>query len=38
MVHQHDPEKRMPVFRKDHAQRNDWSGMLNPRNRIPLQR
>jgi hypothetical protein len=34
----HDPEKRVPIFRKDHAQTKRWSGMTIRRKIIPLER
>jgi hypothetical protein len=33
---EHDPENRVPVFRKDHAQTKDKSGMTIRRKVIPL--
>src|SRR4051794_39449931 len=33
---EHDPEKWIPVFGKDHAQRRSWSGMTIRRKVIPL--
>jgi hypothetical protein len=34
---QHDPEKWVPVFRKDHAQTKRWSGMTIRGKVIPRQ-
>jgi hypothetical protein len=34
----HDPEKRVPVFRKEDAQTKRWSGMTIRRKIIPLER
>jgi hypothetical protein len=34
----HDPEKRVPVFRKDLARTKRWSGMTIRRKIIPLER
>jgi hypothetical protein len=36
LVLEHDPEKWIPVFGKDHAQRKQESGMAIRRNIIPL--
>jgi hypothetical protein len=33
---EHDPEKWVPVFRKDHAQTKSWSGMTIRRKFILL--
>jgi hypothetical protein len=33
---EHDPEKWEPVFGKDHAQTESWSGMMIRRKIIPL--
>jgi hypothetical protein len=33
---EHDPEKWIPVFRKDHAQTKRWSAMLIQPKRIAL--
>jgi hypothetical protein len=32
-VPEHDPEKWVPVFRKDHAQKMSWSAMKSSRSR-----
>jgi hypothetical protein len=33
---EHDPEKWIPIFRKDHAQTKGWSGMTIRRKVIVL--